>query len=509
MQRNGDLLTAVKKEAGFGGFFGATPTISVEIPNQIKYEYLEMKDFIDNIDEKVSFAKNVNQEKLKNKVLVDLNRLNREERMVQKLEEKLAKQGIEVNESSMIKMDLDNLKSLQLFSDSLKNTSDNISQKIEACQQRITQLKDKIYDQRNQLRSLNSTIMEKHAKKEQLVKMIKKIRRQNPQLFTSINQNHLSGSIPFQSDFSTEDHYLTSVPEQMMNGFNFNNNSISSQQNPSIQLPQLQNNNMNNSYSQNNLKYKKLIQSSNSVSNIKHYNINIANSEEEGQKLNILQKSSSTQALPPLKYDPIQKLHKDIKKVRDINEEIKNYFMKKSNGFLEMKRLINECFNSQKKRIMKSHKISNQAGLADSMLFEINNNDIFAKSNASALQRQNNILSQTRLQDRELRNVLYETIKHIKAVKVVQEENQNNQEIISQYQVTYQQFREFTPDQLLILMSIKPEVLQQFLTVFDLKEKAMNLMVLKAKLIFKNKFNNNLDKQQLEQSQNQINQQQI
>lgn len=140
MSRNGDLLTS-KKDPAFSGFFGSMQQVNVDMPNSIKYEYLEMKDFIDNLDDKVTYAKGINQEKLKNKVLVDLNRLNREERMVQKLEEKLSMQGIEVNESSMIKKDLDDLQSLKIFSNSLKKTSDTISEKIEACQQRIAELK--------------------------------------------------------------------------------------------------------------------------------------------------------------------------------------------------------------------------------------------------------------------------------------------------------------------------------------------------------------------------------
>jgi len=83
------------------------------MPVNVRFNYTGVRDFIDDFDGRVSYCKNVNQEKLKNKVLVDLNRLNREERLVQKLEEKLAKQGIEVNESSMIKKDLEDLKSLE------------------------------------------------------------------------------------------------------------------------------------------------------------------------------------------------------------------------------------------------------------------------------------------------------------------------------------------------------------------------------------------------------------
>lgn len=128
-------MTSLKKDgSNFSGFFSSSITGgggglnggSIEMPPPIRFGYMEVREFIDEFEGKVAYAKQTNQGKLKNKVLVDLNRLNREERMVQKLEEKLAKQGIDVNESSLINKDLKDLQSLEQFSNNMKATSDMI-----------------------------------------------------------------------------------------------------------------------------------------------------------------------------------------------------------------------------------------------------------------------------------------------------------------------------------------------------------------------------------------------
>lgn len=185
------MLTALKKDANFGGFFGSAGTpsstsnpaaLAMDMPASVRFGYVEVREFIDDFEGKVSYAKQTNQEKLKNKVLVDLSRLNREERMVQKLEEKLARQGIEVNESSMIKKDLIDLESLEKFSNSMKDASDAIQAQIDQCHARITDMKKAIALKQTTIRNTNSSIMDFSAKREMLLKILKRLQKKNPHL---------------------------------------------------------------------------------------------------------------------------------------------------------------------------------------------------------------------------------------------------------------------------------------------------------------------------------------
>jgi len=110
----------------------------------------------------------------------------------------------------------------------------------------------------------------------------------------------------------------------------------------------------------------------------------------------------------------IRKINYETTRVREINEEIRVYFLKKSNGFSEMRKVLQDCFDSQRKRVLKANKVSSPStGLADSMFFEIGasdearNRSFFAPPPKSI----GSSLSLSKLQDRELRNVLYDTIK--------------------------------------------------------------------------------------------------
>lgn len=98
--------------------------------------------------------------------------------------------------------------------------------------------------------------------------------------------------------------------------------------------------------------------------------------------------------------------------MQGINDEIKQYFLKKSNGFAEMKKALHECFASQSKRVVKSHAISNKQGLANSIIFEFNThsggeedsmvlqNSIAAHANHPLPRSSLNLLQHTNLQDR-------------------------------------------------------------------------------------------------------------
>lgn len=182
-------MTSMKKDgSNFSGFFSSSNgpageraqngISTLEMPSSIRFGYMEVREFIDEFEGKVAYSKQMNQEKLKNKVLVDLNRLNREERMVQKLEEKLAKQGIEVNESSLIKKDLIDLQSLEQFSNSMKATSDMIQSQIDQCLQNITEMKAEIATKKKQIKSTNSAVMRATAGKEALIKYVRDLKRQ-------------------------------------------------------------------------------------------------------------------------------------------------------------------------------------------------------------------------------------------------------------------------------------------------------------------------------------------
>lgn len=61
MARNGiDMMPVVKKDGGTGAFFGNTPQLGSEMPAAVKYGYLEMREFIEEFEGKVWYAKGVN-----------------------------------------------------------------------------------------------------------------------------------------------------------------------------------------------------------------------------------------------------------------------------------------------------------------------------------------------------------------------------------------------------------------------------------------------------------------
>jgi len=91
---------------------------------------------------------------------------------------------------------------------------------------------------------------------------------------------------------------------------------------------------------------------------------------------------------------------------------------------------------------------SPSTGLADSMFFEIGASDE-ARNRSFFTPPPKSIgssLSLSKLQDRELRNVLYDTIKVIKASKILKEEMEKEQELLASNKISYAQFRDFSPD---------------------------------------------------------------
>ncbi len=145
-------------------------------------------------------------------------------------------------------------------------------------------------------------------------------------------------------------------------------------------------------------------------------------------------------------------------------------------NFTLFKQLVLSSFSVLNKKLAKTHSIAKKNGLANSLYFELApQGELFSRR----VEKPSAIASKSLLQERKSRSVLYDTIKSMVLSRIRAQEVENTE--TRQYFVPFEQFRQFSPAQLLTIISMKPQLLDEMLSAIGLKEKTLNFIMLKLK----------------------------
>lgn len=159
------------------------------------------------------------------------------------------------------------------------------------------------------------------------------------------------------------------------------------------------------------------------------------------------------------------------------NHALKSELSKRSNRFIQSKRLFRESLNALNKTLLLQEKVTNQTGLKNSLLFKIKQAPSSAEPRISKSLRMGSRDEKSMLQDRQITNVVYSTLQ-----KIVKDKKNRKQNFLEKINLKWEDFNSFTPLQIMGLISMKFDNNSWLLKEFDEKEKKINIFFSKIKI---------------------------
>lgn len=152
------------------------------------------------------------------------------------------------------------------------------------------------------------------------------------------------------------------------------------------------------------------------------------------------------------------------------NETLKAQLSRKSNRFINTKQSFLECFQTLNRSLMLSQQVANNAsGLKNSLLFKITAPSVKSIGLNKTLAVFKQCRRNTFLQDREITNVVYSTLQ-----KVVRDRKEPTKDPLQGLTISWEEFKEFTPLQILGVLALSPEIRESMTFEMDVKERKIN-----------------------------------
>lgn len=182
----------------------------------------------------------------------------------------------------------------------------------------------------------------------------------------------------------------------------------------------------------------------------------------------------------------LKKIQKDFtalkyetEKVETENHAFKAEISKKANTFFQNKGKFQECLRALSRSLLLSQQVTaNHTGLKNSLLFKLDKMPSIKPEISRTLSAFKQHEKKTFLQDREVTNVVYSTLQ-----KVVRDRRMPKRNTFENLDVTWDEFKEFTPMQIMGLLSVKPLIRDNICKEFDEKEKKINIFLNKIKTV--------------------------
>lgn len=153
----------------------------------------------------------------------------------------------------------------------------------------------------------------------------------------------------------------------------------------------------------------------------------------------------------------------EVENISASNAIQKAELSKKSNHFIQTKQLLQEALKALNKSLLFSQQITNHTGLKNSLLFKIKPEISKTNTNFKSLE------SKSFLQDREINNVVFSTLK-----KVVKDRKIKPKSDWDGLELSWEEFKDFSPLQIIGLMSMNGKALEGIFTEFEIKERKIN-----------------------------------
>lgn len=161
------------------------------------------------------------------------------------------------------------------------------------------------------------------------------------------------------------------------------------------------------------------------------------------------------------------------------NHALKAEISKKANTFFQNKGKFQECLRVLSRSLLLSQQVTaNHTGLKNSLLFKIDKMPSLKPEISRTLSAFKQHEKKTFLQDREVTNVVYSTLQ-----KVVRDRRMPKRNTFENLDVTWDEFKEFTPMQIMGLLSVNPLIRDNICKEFDEKEKKINNFLNKVKMV--------------------------
>ena len=161
------------------------------------------------------------------------------------------------------------------------------------------------------------------------------------------------------------------------------------------------------------------------------------------------------------------------------NHAFKAEISKKANAFFQNKGKFQECLRVLSRSLLLSQQVTaNHTGLKNSLLFKLDKMPSIKPEISRTLSAFKQHDKKTFLQDREVTNVVYSTLQ-----KVVRDRRMPKRNTFENLDVTWEEFKEFTPMQIMGLLSVNPLIRDSICKEFDEKEKKTNIFLNKIKMV--------------------------
>ncbi|KAL4474905.1 hypothetical protein ABPG74_001601 [Tetrahymena malaccensis] len=210
-----------------------------------------------------------------------------------------------------------------------------------------------------------------------------------------------------------------------------------------------------------------------------------------------LQKNNNYSFLNPQDFQntemaELQQINKQIEKYRVKNLNIKNKLIQNCNNFFELYSLFEDCLELERKNLEKSQrKVLKDQGLQGSLLFEMQKAELFL-TELDLKQKIQKIKFKPKLQDREMRYIVHDTLKSMLDNKLQKHKKEYQKD---DFQLDWYSFKDTTPVQVIGLMSLKPQVFEESKSEFEKKARLIKDKIQKNKIlssILDNKAQQNL-----------------
>ncbi|KAL4512288.1 hypothetical protein ABPG72_005290 [Tetrahymena utriculariae] len=201
---------------------------------------------------------------------------------------------------------------------------------------------------------------------------------------------------------------------------------------------------------------------------------------QQGQQKNNNQSFLNPQDFQNTEMVELQQINKQIEKYRSKNLNIKNKLIQNCNNFFELYSLFEDCLDLERKNLEKSQrKVLKDQGLQGSLLFEMQKAELFL-TELDLKQKIQKIKFKPKLQDREMRYVVHDTLKSMLDNKLQKHKKEYEKD---DFQLDWYSFKDTTPVQVIGLMSLKPQVFEESKSEFEKKARLIKDKIQKNKIL--------------------------
>ncbi|EAR86480.2 hypothetical protein TTHERM_00035660 (macronuclear) [Tetrahymena thermophila SB210] len=201
---------------------------------------------------------------------------------------------------------------------------------------------------------------------------------------------------------------------------------------------------------------------------------------QQGQQKNNNYSFLNPQDFQNTEIAELQQINKQIEKYRVKNLNIKNKLIQNCNNFFELYSLFEDCLDLERKNLEKSQrKVLKDQGLQGSLLFEMQKAELFL-TELDLKQKIQKIKFKPKLQDREMRYVVHDTLKSMLDNKLQKYKKEYQKE---DFQLDWYSFKDTTPVQVIGLMSLKPQVFEESKSEFEKKARLIKDKIQKNKIL--------------------------